>query len=357
MISLSEHKTLQGLVMKKILAIISLITLVSCGGGGGGGGTTTAPTGFQQTYTSSATAGELMTYSVDTSALTYSYTITKSSYGCDVAAAACHSGSGTLTKNSDGTYTPSGSPSSKIYALQNGLLMGVVVLNINGTNVTVPVLGVSNPITTASAIAGNYNSVSLQCNAKTYGIFTGCGTTGGTVQVNANGTYTTCSGADITANGHVCANTTSGTLTSLGGGIWQFQAISPAVGATTNYLLAFTAPNGQNVAVVDMNDNLVYGWGQAILSTETATSSAGMVGTYAYINDYGQSGTVTINADGTTSSGLTIAQNSPWNGIATVTGGGLGTGYGMVAGNGVYVYKNSNIPGKVAYMEIGLKIN
>jgi hypothetical protein len=53
---------------------------------------------------------------------------------------------------------------------------------------------------------------------------------------------------------------------------------------------------------------------------------------------------------------LTIAQNSPWDGIATVSGGGIGNGYGMIAGNGVYVYRNPNVPGKAAYLEIGLKI-
>jgi hypothetical protein len=116
--------------MKRILTLLSLsfvaMLLTACGGGGGGGASAPAAAGFSQTYTTSATAGELMTYSIDTSALTYSYTITKSSYGCEVSNAPCHSGSGTLTKNSDGTYTPSGSPSSKIHALQNGLLVGSV---------------------------------------------------------------------------------------------------------------------------------------------------------------------------------------------------------------------------------------
>lgn len=72
--------------------------------------------------------------------------------------------------------------------------------------------------------------------------------------------------------------------------------------------------------------------------------------------DYGTTGVVTLNSNDTTSSGLTIAENAPWSGLATVTGGSYGTGYGMIAGNGVYVYRNPTIPGRAAYLELGLKI-
>jgi hypothetical protein len=351
--------------MKRIIgftvAACASVLLAACGGGGGGGTaaapttpTTPATNGFAQTYTASAAAGELMTYSIDTSALTYSFTITKSSYGCEVASAPCHSGSGTLTKNSDGTFSPSQSPTSKIFALQNGLLVGSVKMTLNGTAQIIPIVGVANPITTAAALAGTYNFMSLQCTGKTYGAFTGCGTFAGTATIASNGTYTTCTGADVSAPVHSCSNSTSGTATSLGGGVWQLQATSPATGATTNYFLAFTAPNGQNVGVIDFNDTTVYGYGQAIMSSEVATTTAGLTGNYVWSNDYGQSGVVTLNPNSTTSSGLAIAQNSPWTGISTVTGGSNGTGYGMIAGNGVYVYRNPNI--SAAYFEVGLKV-
>lgn len=340
--------------LKRILIAFITIALSACGGGGGG--TSTTSTGFTQNYSASAAAGELMTYSVNTSAMTYSYTITKSSYGCEVSGAACNTGSGTLTKNSDGTYTPSGSPTSKIYALENGLLVGSIQMTLNNVTQSVPILGVSNPATTAADLAGTFNFMSLQCTAKTYGVYTGCGTFQGTVTINANSTYTTCTGANISATPHVCTNTTSGTLSSLGGGIWAFQATSPAVGAATNYFLGFTAPNGQKVAVIDFNDATIYGYGQSIASTAVATSTSDLPGTYLWTNDYGQSGTVTLNSNNTTSSGLTITQNSPWDGIATVAGGGIGNGYGMIAGNGVYVYRNPNVVGKAAYFEVGLKI-
>lgn len=337
-----------------VIAISASLVLFACGGGGGG---SAGASGFQQTYTASATVGEILTFSVDTSAMTYSYTITKSAYGCDVSTSPCHSGSGTLTSNGDGTYSPSQSPSSKIVALQNGLLTGSIVLNLNNVNKTVPIVGVSNPITSVSALAGTYNFMSLQCTNKSYAVFTGCTTYNGTATVAANGTYSTCTGDNISANVHNCTNTTGGTLTSLGGGLWELQATTPAVGATTNYFLAFTAPNGQNVGVIDFNDSTVYGYGQAIMSTQTATVASALSGLYAWGNDYGQGGTVTLNANETTSSGLTIQENTPWTGIATVTGGTTGTGYGLIAGNGVYVYRNPNIPNEAAYFEIGLAVH
>lgn len=342
--------------MKKItLALMSILTglfLVACGGGS----SSPAATGFSQTYTTSATAGELMTYSIDTTAMTYSYTITKSSYGCEVISSTCHSGSGTLTKNNDGTYTPSGSPSSKIRALQNGLLVGSVTMVFNGVAQTVPIIGIANPITTVADLAGTFNFMSLQCSAKSYGLFTGCATHQGTVSLGVNGTFTTCTGDNIAANAHTCTDTVTGTMTSLGGGVWRFQGTSPTVGATTNYLLAFNAPNGQKVAFLDFNDASIFGYGQAILSTQAATSASELAGNYAWSNDYGASGVTTLNSNDTTSQGLAITENAPWTGMATVTGGGMGTGYGMIAGNGVYVYRNPTISGRSAYFELGLKI-
>jgi hypothetical protein len=126
---MSKHMTKTfGLYLSAALALMGL--LVACGGGGGSSSSTpaapaTQATGVSGTYTVSAAAGEVLSYTVDTSALTYSYTITHSAYGLEG-----KTGSGTLTKNSDGSYSPSESPTSKVYALPNGLLMGAVVLTI-----------------------------------------------------------------------------------------------------------------------------------------------------------------------------------------------------------------------------------
>jgi hypothetical protein len=69
-------------LLLSLFAIITIFSLVSCGGGGGGGSTSasttsTAPVtaGVSGTYTASATAGEVLSYTVDTEKLTYSYKI------------------------------------------------------------------------------------------------------------------------------------------------------------------------------------------------------------------------------------------------------------------------------------------
>jgi hypothetical protein len=185
--------------MKRLIALsLGLATaafLSACGGGGGGGTAGTTPN--PQTYTSSASAGELISYTIDRNSLTYSYTITKSSYGCEQASSPCHSGSGSLIKNSDGTYSPSTSPTSKIHVLENGLLYGSVTLNINGSNRIVPILGVQNPATVVADLAGTYNFISMQCTGRSFGIFTGCSTYQGTLKVNTDGSFNTCTGANL----------------------------------------------------------------------------------------------------------------------------------------------------------------
>ncbi len=336
------------------IGLATCLLLAACGGGGGGSaGITPNP----QTYTSSASAGELISYTIDRNSLTYSYTITKSSYGCELPSAPCHSGSGSLIKNSDGTYSPSTSPSSKIHVLENGLLFGTVTLSINGANRTVPILGVQNPATAVADLAGTYNFISLQCGGRTYGIFTGCSTYQGTVKVNSDGSYSTCEGGNLSANTPNCITTTSGRATSLGSGVFSLQATLPSVGSATNYMVAFRAPNGQKVGFLDFNDSIRYGYGQAIISNVVDITPADVAGTYIASDDYGGTGTVTVNANLTTSFGETITYNQPWAGISTISSNTYGDGYSILAGNGVYVYRNPNIPNRSAYYQIGLRLN
>jgi len=134
--------------MRQILLSMSLVILVACGGDGGAGSSTS---GFSQTYTASAAQGELIMYSVDTTKLTYSYTVIKSQYGCEVSTSDCHTGSGSLTLNADKSFSVSGSSGSKFYALQSGLLVGTIKL---GSMPATPIIGIPNPISTGSSLAG-----------------------------------------------------------------------------------------------------------------------------------------------------------------------------------------------------------
>jgi hypothetical protein len=359
--------------MKKTLLlsfsfIIAIFALVSCGGGGGGSSsasttTTTAPasTGVSGTYTASASAGEVLSYTVDTDKLTYSYTILYSAYGLEG-----KTGSGTLTKNSDGSFTPSESPNSKVYALPNGLLMGAVKMTIQGNVVHVPIMGVQNPITNLASLAGTYNYISNSCTAKAFGnpAYNGCGTNYGTLKITASGTYYQCTQVNITASANCYSSGTGrgsqGTLTAIGSGLFKYIK----AGTTTpNYFLAFTASNGENVVIGDLNDPVEYGYGQFVGSTQPASDltneqwSSQAKGTWYYHDIYADANRPTASAvlssgahvvssgggftnpDGTSG---TIQINSPWTGFVSTSQSGAITGTSLLAGTGVYVWRNNN---------------
>ena len=221
--------------MKKTLTLIisascAAFLLNACGGGGGGGGSSSSSTPSSTpsasasatvsgTYTASASAGEVLSYTIDTDKLTYSYTILYSAYGLEG-----KTGSGTLTKNSDGSYTPSESPNSRVYALPNGLLMGAVKMTIQGNVVHVPIMGVQNPITNLANLAGTYNYISNSCTAKAFGnpAYNGCGTNYGTLKITSAGAYYQCTQTNITASASCyslgAGRGSQGTLSAIGAG-------------------------------------------------------------------------------------------------------------------------------------------
>ena len=326
----------------------AISTLVACGGGGGGSGSVAS--GFSQTYTTSAGIGELMTYSINTAAKTYSYTITQSSYGL-----AGQTGSGTLTANSDGSYSPSESPSSRVYALQNGMMIGAVSLNISGTQTFVPVYGVSSPVTTLSSLAGTYNYISKSC-ALANNAANCANTSYGTIKIDNAGSYTQCTTTNITTS--PACSTSTGSIAATGtSGVWSYVKTASS---NTNYLLAFNAPNGQKVLVIDLNDAGGYGFGQVVASTQTAVNSGDADGVYTFLSNGGIAGATTVTGTSFSSSYIyngtlgsnsgTVVFNSPWTGLASV-GGGAGTA--MFAGTGVYAYSDNNAAHH--YFEIGMR--
>ncbi len=163
-------------------ALLSLgALLASCGGGDS---SSSSPT----TYTSVAMAGELLTYTVDPVALTYSYTITESQFNLNG-----KTGSGTLVRNADGSYSPSGIPNARIVILPNGLLLGAVRERFGASVVTVPIIGLSNPVSTVSALAATYNYMHRGCLAAA------CATDTGTFVIATNSTWSSCPGANLGA--------------------------------------------------------------------------------------------------------------------------------------------------------------
>lgn len=341
----------------RIFSIGLGLTVAACGGGGGTSTTAASSTSLQ--YVSSASVGEILNYSVDTTALTYSYTITKSAYGCDVVNASCHSGSGTLIANADGTYSPSTSPTSKLYVLPNGLLIGSIKVDLGVGVKDIPVLGLNNPIANVASLAGTYNYVSMQCATKSQGVFTGCATGYGSIQVDQSGNFTICRQGDITNSCNGGTSGGSGTLTSNNDGTWTLNSNSRTIG----HMAALRSTNGQAVGFVDFNDSAVggYGYGQATISSyPNTTTIADYVGTYFYrsTNAASASGTVALTKTNATTGLVTdgayqysFTADSPWNGMMAVNSTG-GTSRAITAGSGVYAYVNPYLN----MYEIGVKL-
>ena len=302
--------------------------LASCGGGGTSGSPTT--------YTSVAMAGELLTYTVDPVALTYSYTITESQFNLNG-----RTGSGTLVRNNDGSYSPSGIPNARIVILPNGLLLGAVRERFGAAVVTVPIIGLSNPVTAVNALAATYNYMHRAGSATDLGTFV----------IAANGTWSSCPSANLGA-GACPQGGRNGTLVSRGNGLWQVMEGSTDVGTALGFNSA-----GQNVLLIDLKDGragglgigLVVGAQQATLTT-AQTDGTWIVGTsnghWAVFTASGTTITIT-NLDGVAVDiPGTFTANTPWQGMAT-SGGGMG----FLAGSGVYVFETAN-----GHAELGVKL-
>lgn len=334
-----------------MLALSALQMSCSSGEGGTGGNSVVSPTasaGFTETYTASATAGEILTYTIDTQSKTYSYQILHSAYGLSNVP-----NSGTLVLNPDGSYSPSDAPTTKVYALQNGLLVGTITLNLGNGSRIVPILGISQPVSSQAALTGIYNYVGIQCAAQTFGDYTNCGSSHGTVQVDNAGNYIACQSGNIANGPQNCSPASTGTFGLLGNGVWGANR----TGSTAvNYVLAYTALNGQNVLVLDLNDPGGYGYGFIVMSTQTGYVQNLIDGTwYFQTNQTNQpnvetAGSLVVAGTNISSSfGHTVSANFdlPWTGLASISGG-----VSLLAGTGAYAYVNPGWPG---YLELGIK--
>lgn len=314
----------------------AVLFLAACGGGGGGGSSGPAPgptstlgaiSSGSQTYSATAGIGEFLTYSINFDALTYSYTIVDSAFGL-----AGRTGSGTLVRNSDGTYTPTGYPpaEAKVLALNNGLLLGAIRENFGSGTVTVPIIGVSNPISTLSDAAGIYNFVEYVCQGA-------CQSVWGTFQIRADGTWQSCRFENFSST---CTSPSSGTLSSLGNGKWLVsQAGFGVIGAGLMLRSSFSS---QKVTILDLHIPTVRGflvgseqmavatndyegktWVSEFFSPGRSTAYSFTTGTDA-LGAYAQ----TVGS----SSKTRLAVNSPFAGFVTTDAGE----HAIVAGVGVF---------------------
>jgi hypothetical protein len=306
-----------------IAAAVSIV-VASCGGGGGANDQLSAST----TYTAAAAAGELVRYTLNTAAGTYSYTITESAYGLTG-----RQGSGTLTKNSDGTYSPSGF-SGRIAVLESGLVLGAIAEDFNndGTTEVTPFIGASNLVTTAADAAGVYNFISRQCAS-----FDSCANEYGTIKVETSGAWTSCAKGNLSDSTPSCLQSVTGNVGSFESGTAKITLGNSITTAGTMFIFK-DVTNRQKALILDLNGQSALGTGAVFAATQELPSSAD--GRWFYTHSNGYSGYVDVestnytdhivSANQTNSGSFTL--NQPWNGFVT-------TGFGailMPTGSGLY---------------------
>ena len=316
--------------------------LSACGGGGDDDDSESTST----TYNSAASEGELLEYKIDETKLTYSYEIKSSAFGLEGS-----TGSGTLTKNPDGTYTPSSAINARVLMLPNKVLIGATTLRINGVDKFTLIAGVPEVDNVQfSDIAGTYNYVGLQCLSANCANYTSLY---GTYNIDSSGNWVECTYSDYTASPSNCSGRDSGTLNSLDDG--RFQIVSGGTNFGTG--MFYHSPAGQKVMVVDLKDYFG-GYGRGMLfgaPQRFATFGTEMDGNYYWNTSDGSNGgngTIVVSGDTATFPGgspNTMIANTPWNGFNEVL-----NGYGMLADEGIYMWV-PKIGFGDTFMTIGVK--
>lgn len=342
--------------------LLSMALLTACGGGG----SSTATSGFIQSYTTSAGVGEILQFGINTINSSYTYTVAKTSYAASGVTAG-QSGSGALSSNLDGTFTVGPSSdgfilSGRVRPIRNALFAGHVVISRIGGIGRIPVFGLSNPITTIAGLADTYNYQGFSCSVKGIADATGnglCASHYGTGTVDTAGAYTICKGGDISNQGtNPCTTTSTGTLQVIPSlpGVFDYRNASGHIG----WFFAFTAANGQKIAVIDHDDAIstTNEFGNAVF-TSYASAVAGTVdGRYFVKNNEGGEHLVTVSGTSVASTlypGVagTLTYNAPWSGLVTYNfPASAVSGVAMIAGSGAYTHISNVDP---ALFAVGLK--
>jgi hypothetical protein len=335
--------------------VLSAFLLGSCGGGAGSAAISASSTAVS--YKSVAQVGELISYTLDTATLSYSYTIEKSAFGLEG-----QSFSGTLVRNSDGTYTPSESPESRVMILPNGLLIGSVKLRTNNGEVTTSIVGMQNPARSIADFSDTFNYISYQCPTQN----TNCITSMGSVRVDSSGVYHSCSNADVAIMSDPASECiailgsdySTGRLESNNDGTWKLKRASGNSYAEAGTFIAFKDSEGQKVAIFDLNDgvNGGYGYGSIVAASQQVVTAAATNGFYRANSSSGNYVTVTATDNAYQSytpkfnftENGTLSYNNPWMGVVRSTATSSSnnnftqgaTSDVIMAGSGVYISRN-----------------
>lgn len=313
---------------------LAVMLLVSCGGGDDGDTTR---------YQSVATAGELIDYTVDTANLTYSYTIIESEYGL-----AGRTVNGTLTRNPDGTYTPSGATDARLIILPSGLLLGAVRERFGPDESTMPIVGVKDPTTSIAGLATDYNYVQSSCRSAV------CSTSYGTLRIGSAGAWSSCRDGNLAA-GACTGEAESGTIESHGDGLWRLKSSDGTdIGSVTGF-----DSNGQKVVIVDLKDRRADGFGIGLLIGGQAAAMTTRMTNGTWVAATGSGHWFRFTATGPdiaisqfdwqpVSIDTSFAANDPWTGMATTAWGEVG----FFAAAGLYMLATP-----AGDVEIGVKLH
>jgi hypothetical protein len=322
--------------MKKLFMLLSLL-LLSLSLTGCGGGSSTSETNTPVTYNSAASEGELLEYTLDIDNLSYTYKITESQLGLSNDLK-----TGTLTKNADGTYTPSTAPDARVILLPNKMLVGATTVEVNGVEKSTLIAGVPKATQTVSFsdIAQTYNYAGLQCQDSP--TCTTWNAVYGTFNVQNDGSWTECTSSNYTdsiSTPSACTGKDIGTVNALENGKFQILASDGKDLGTAMY---YYSPTGHKIMVVDLKDTSYTGYGRGMLVgvPQQAIGEPGpeQIGTWHWNStkpSYGTvqvtGGTSVVDEDGNTH---TMTFNSPWKGFFEVSGS---SSKFLLADEGVYL--------------------
>jgi len=272
-------------------------------------------------FNSSASLGDLLTYTIDTTNMAYFYEIVDSEYGLTGT-----TGSGTLVQNQDGTYSPFDDPDISLILLPNTVIVGGADVIVGGVDTFMLFAGVPALDTgyyKPAEIAGIYNYIVFECDDP---LEEGVCTSGyrsyyGTFEIEEDNTWKACDEGDI---GDVESNPCSGPPMT-GNWIDEGDGIISITYGGTEIAKAMFLPSGAGgkVMVIDFKDRQDAGPGILIGVKQQDISGEDLSGKYHYNSDDGGHGELEVYDDdiysetNTESATGSLHRNSPWDGWLT----------------------------------------